>query len=123
MVDDVVDDATKLGKNPADQVLDKTITKEGIYEFKAATDKKYVGQSNNIARRLGEHIRSGKLKEDDLSTVESTEVLGGKLAREAAEQKRIDELGGIKELENKVNPIRPSRQHMMERVDDVMNVF
>jgi hypothetical protein len=43
------------------------------------------------------------------------EVLGGKTARAVAEQQRINELGGIKGLENEVNPIGPTRQHLMEK--------
>lgn len=42
-----------------------------------------------------------------------TPVEGGKTAREVAEQKRINELGGVTNLENKVNPIGPRRQHIM----------
>lgn len=60
-----------------------------------------------------EHARSGKLPEG--AEVTTREVLGGKTAREVAEQTRINELGGIKNLENKVNPIGPSRQHLMEK--------
>jgi hypothetical protein len=54
-----------------------------------------------------------KLLAKDLSTVKKTEVLGGKTAREIAEQLRINILGGIDKLENKVNPIGPARQHLL----------
>src|SRR5262249_1082063 len=60
--------------------------KEGIYEFKSASGKCYVGQSCDIPRRLEEHMRSGKLLPGDVGTVKTTEVLGGKTAREVAEQ-------------------------------------
>lgn len=83
----------------------------GIYEFIATTGKTYVGQSSNIFQRLGQHIASGKL--DPTSTVQTTEVLGGKVTREVAEQLRINELGGIQNLENVRNPIGPSRQHLL----------
>jgi len=85
----------------------------GIYEFTAASGKTYVGSSGDIAARLLQHLRSGKLLPEDLSTVSTTEVLGGKTAREIAEQLRIDELGGIKNLENIRNPIGPRRQHLL----------
>jgi RHS repeat-associated protein len=80
--------------------------REGIYEFTAHTGETYVGQSGNIAARLQQHIASGKLLPQNLGTVRITEVLGGRLAREVAEQLRIDELGGIGKLANLRNPIR-----------------
>lgn len=41
-----------------------------------------------------------------------------KVSREISEQHRVNELGGIKELENKVNPIGPKRQHLMDKPPD-----
>ncbi|MCP4035841.1 MAG: GIY-YIG nuclease family protein, partial [bacterium] len=76
---------------------------EGIYEFTGQSGKKYVGQSGDVPRRIGEHARSGKLPDEN--PVSTTGVPGGKTAREIAEQQRIDALGGIGNLENKVNPI------------------
>lgn len=46
-----------------------------------------------MARRLGDHVRAGRLGPLGEATV--TEVPGGRFARELAEQARIDELGGI----------------------------
>ncbi|MES1165653.1 MAG: RHS repeat-associated core domain-containing protein, partial [Verrucomicrobiota bacterium] len=89
-----------------------TPAKEGIYEFTGQSGKKYVGQSGNIPKRLQQHTRSGKLPKG--ASVTTKEVQGGKTAREIAEQKRIDELGGIGNLENKVNPIGPNRQHLLK---------
>jgi RHS repeat-associated protein len=84
---------------------------EGIYEFTAASGKTYVGQSGNIAARMEQHMASGKLL---LGTpVNTTEVLGGKTAREIAEQLRINELGGIRNLENIRNPIGANRQYLL----------
>jgi RHS repeat-associated protein len=88
----------------------KAVAKEGIYEFIAASGKKYVGQSGNIPRRLGEHARSGKLPEG--AEVVTRHVPGGKAARQVVEQRRIDELGGIGKLEYEVNPIGPGRRHL-----------
>jgi len=86
---------------------------EGIYEFTAGSGKTYVGQSGNIPVRIQQHLGSGKLPPANLPTVSTTEVLGGKTAREIVEQLRINELGGIKNLENIRNPIGPDRQHLL----------
>ena len=86
-------------------------TIEGIYEFTAASGKTYIGQSGNIPLRLQQHISSGKLLPG--TSVSTTEVLGGKLAREIAEQLQINKLGGIRFLENIRNPIGPSRIHLL----------
>lgn len=86
---------------------------QGIYEFAAVSGKTYVGQSGNISQRLLQHVRSGKLAAADMTSVSRTEVLGGKTAREIAEQRRINQLGGIINLENKVNPIGAARQHLL----------
>jgi len=86
---------------------------EGIYEFTAKSGKKYVGQSGNIPRRLAEHVRDGRLCPTELPNVARKHVPGGKTAREIAEQQRIDDLGGIKNLENKRNPIGPGRRGLM----------
>jgi hypothetical protein len=53
-----------------------------------------------------------KLLAKDIGTVCTRQVLGGKTAREIAEQIRIDELG-IESLENLRNPIGPGRLHLM----------
>lgn len=86
---------------------------EGIYEFTAASGKTYVGQSGNIFERIAQHLASGKLLPEDLSTLRTTEVLGGKTAREIAEQLRINGLGGIENLENIRNPIGVARQYLL----------
>gem|GEM_PF-6580773 len=87
------------------------LAKSGIYEFTAASGKTYVGQSKNIALRLQQHIKSGKLLQG--TPVKTTEVLGGKTAREIAEQLRINSLGGIRNLENLRNPIGSARQYLL----------
>jgi hypothetical protein len=48
-----------------------------------------------------------------ISTVRFTEVFGGKAAREAAEQVRILEKGGIKFLQNARNPIGAARGSLL----------
>ncbi|MEN6384742.1 MAG: RHS repeat-associated core domain-containing protein, partial [Phycisphaerales bacterium] len=88
---------------------------QGIYEFTSQSGKTYVGQSSNIPRRIAEHVNSGKLLANDLKTVKTTQVTGGKIAREIAEQTRIDRLGGVKNLENVRNAIGPARSNLMRR--------
>jgi RHS repeat-associated protein len=89
------------------------IANEGIYDFTAASGKTYVGQSGDIPARIDQHLASGKLLPGDASSVKTTEVLGGKTAREIAEQQRINQLGGVQNLENVRNPIGPARQNLM----------
>lgn len=64
--------------------------------------------------RLEQHIASGKLLPG--TSVRTTKVLGGKTAREIAEQLRINSLGGIKYLENIRNPIGPARQYLIPKI-------
>jgi hypothetical protein len=92
-----------------------TTVEEGIYEFTATSGRTYVGQSGRITERVAEHVQSGKLGAKEAGKVVRTEVRGGKTAREIAEQRRIDELGGVKSgnLENKKNPIGEARKHLM----------
>lgn len=91
----------------------------GIYEFVAASGKLYIGQSVNILRRLAEHVRSGKLLQEDINTFKYRIVKGLKANREVQEQIRINQEGGIKsgKLENIRDPIGPGRANLLE--DDI----
>lgn len=100
------DEAISLVKN-SDEIT------EGIYEFTATSGKTYVGQSKNIPKRLKQHMKSGKLQEGTVVT--KTEVTGGKTSREIQEQRRINSLGGVRNLENKINPIGPNRSHLLNQ--------
>jgi hypothetical protein len=94
--------------------------REGRYEFPDQTDQglPYVGQSGNMSKRLAQHENAGRLIP---GTEATTEVTGGKTAREIAEHKRIQELtGGIpasqsSRVANKVDPIGPRRRHLLGR--------
>jgi RHS repeat-associated protein len=89
---------------------------EGIYEFTTPEGNTYVGQSGNIPRRIQQHIGTGRLLPEDIGTVRTTEVLGGRTAREIAEQIRILELGGVENnpsLANIRNPIGPARGYLL----------
>jgi RHS repeat-associated protein len=75
------------------------LPKEGIYEFpdQKAGSIPYVGQSGDLPSRLGQHEAAGRLKP---GTEVTTEVSGGKTAREVAEHKRIQELTGGQKAKN-----------------------
>jgi hypothetical protein len=85
---------------------------EGIYVIDGA-EGTYVGQSGNIASRLAQHVGSGRFTQAEVDAAQRIEVLGGKTAREIAEQQKIDELGGIDNLLNQRNPIGPRRFGLM----------
>ncbi len=90
------------------------VATEGIYEFQDLLNpgQIYVGQSGNIPQRLQEHVRSGRL--GGVEDARTTQVSGGKFAREIAEQDRISELGGIQrggggQVSNRRNPVGEAR--------------
>lgn len=93
--------------------------KGGIYEFpdQKAGGTPYVGQSGDLASRLKKHESTGRLKP---GTEATTDVAGGKTAREIAEHKRIQEItGGVPAsksdaVSNKIDPIGPKRQHLLD---------
>jgi hypothetical protein len=92
---------------------ERGLANEGIYQFTASSGKTYVGQSGDIAARLERHIATGKLPASELPNISRTEVLGGRTTREVTEQLRINELGGVQNLENVRNPIGPARSHLI----------
>lgn len=115
VIDDAVDAGKQVVRN-ADDVADTGKRIEGVYEF-SEKGKTYVGQSGDVAGRVGQHLESGKLVPG--TTVTVTPVPGGKTAREVAEQKRINQLGGTanrpgSQTTNQRNPIGPKRQKRVE---------
>ena len=104
--------------NPCAQAV-PTVPKQGIYEFPdaAAAGKPYVGQSGNIPQRLQQHQQAGRLTEGTVPR--TTEIPGGKTAREIAEHQRIQELtGGVParhspNVANQRDPIGPNRRHLL----------
>ena len=96
-----------------------SVPREGIYEFSDAQSggKPYVGQSGNIPQRLKQHRGSGSLLPG--SRVQATKVQGGKVVREIAEQKRIQQLtGGVParhspNVANRRDPVGPNRRHLL----------
>ncbi|GAA3619405.1 DUF6531 domain-containing protein [Microlunatus ginsengisoli] len=103
---------TPSAPSPAPVTAPRSSVNEGIY-IVDSTDGVYVGQSNDIDRRLSEHVNAGKFTQDEVDKAARQEVLGGKTQREISEQTMIDRLGGKDELLNKVNPIGPKRVHLM----------
>jgi hypothetical protein len=95
-------------------------TTQGVYEFPDASSpgKTYVGQSGDVPRRLGEHEASGK--KDAATPAKTTEVQGGKTAREVTETKRIKELGGTssKEGSQTSNKRLPVSDKRMEKINN-----
>ncbi len=93
--------------------------KEGIYDFpdQQAPGQTYVGQSGNMPGRLSKHAQSGRLLP---GTEKTTAVPGGKVAREIAEHKRIQQItGGVParlspNVSNKRDPIGRSRTHLLD---------
>jgi hypothetical protein len=88
---------------------------QGVYEFADAANKgkTYVGQSGNMPRRLQEHGRAGRLAPGASAT--TTQVGGGRVPREVAEQGRINQLGGTRNVpgsrtSNIRNPVSKQRQ-------------
>ena len=75
----------------------------GVYEFVANSGRIYVGQSANVAVRLRFHRWTGRLPVE--SSVSFTPVAGGRTARRIAEQTRMNELGGVRRLDNRINAI------------------
>jgi hypothetical protein len=75
----------------------------------------YVGQSGNITRRLGEHVRTGKFTQAEVDAAQRFEVRGGKTKREIAEQLKLDSFGGKKapNVLNEVNPIGDRRLNLL----------
>ncbi len=96
------------------------VPKEGIYEGPDATapGKTYVGQSGDTPSRLGQHEASGNFPAG--TDVKTSEVTGGKTAREVAEHNRIQQLGGVRsqpgsQTSNIRNPIGKNRQHLLKK--------
>jgi hypothetical protein len=105
------------GVDEAEAAADVT---EGIYEVAMDDGTTYVGQSGDIDARLAQHVASGKISQESADNAVRTEVLGGKTAREVAEQTRINEItegNGASDprVANIRNPIGAARQHLMPR--------
>lgn len=108
---------------PAVEGAATTSVREGIYEGPDANapGRTYVGQSGNIPARLADHEASGKFPAG--TKITTTEVRGGKTAREVAEHNRIQDLGGVRSkpgsrTSNQRNPIGSKRAHLLNKKKD-----
>ncbi len=117
LIMDVGDGIRRVG-GQFDEVVQAVPNKpvnKGIYEFpdQKAGNKPYVGQSDDVPRRLGQHESAGRLTP---GTETTTPVPGGRTAREIAEHQRIQQLtGGQKAknspaVSNQRDPIGPNRR-------------
>jgi RHS repeat-associated protein len=91
------------------------LARAGIYVVRTVTGGRYVGQSARVGSRLAQHVRSGKITQAHARKAKVIRVRGGKARREVAEQRMINRLGGIRRLDNKVNPIGRNRQSLMRK--------
>jgi len=87
------------------------VAEEGVYIFDGKVGK-YIGSTCNKLRRKAEYLAAKKLPRKNIGTFQFTEVKGGKLAREIAEQQLIDQYG-LGNLENVRNAIGQARRHLM----------
>lgn len=97
------DIANDLGRGATKSDFKNLKGERGIYEFRGRSGLPYCGKSVNVARRLMEHVASGKLPAG--ATVRFTPVTGGAQALAKAEQACIDGHGGLAATENLVNAI------------------
>jgi RHS repeat-associated protein len=101
-------------------VAAKAEVKGGTYEFpdKKAGGTKYVGETDDFGRRLGQHEKSGRLEP---GTETRSPIDGDKTTREIAEHRRIQEItGGVPArksdaVSNKKDPIGSKRQHLLDK--------
>ncbi|MFE4194563.1 GIY-YIG nuclease family protein [Paenarthrobacter sp. NPDC056912] len=84
----------------------------GVYIIPTATQP-YVGQSNNIDRRLKEHGRSGNYTQEEVDDAQRIAVPGSKTDREIREMIEILKRGGKDNTRNKVNPLGPTRKDLL----------
>lgn len=82
----------------------------GIYIFTARSGRKYVGSSVNVSRRLGEHVRKGRVAKWDAERAQVYKMRGStRVQRRYREQQEINRRGGIKNLDNKVNAMSDTK--------------
>jgi hypothetical protein len=85
------------------------LVKPGVYVVRTLKGQRYVGQSGNMAVRLQQHVAAGKISAKAATRARVKHVPGGMLQRRIMEQRTINRLGGVRNLANLRNEIRPSR--------------
>ncbi|MDF2176841.1 hypothetical protein P2G88_01070 [Aliiglaciecola sp. CAU 1673] len=107
----------KYGLKKAMRFSIKDRTKiSGTYRFKEG-NQDYVGQSEDVMKRLQQHASKNKFKEGKAGTLSTNKVDGNKRDREIAEQSEIDTItngvGAKSDLvSNKINPVKRSDNGM-----------
>ena len=94
----------KAGCMVVEELVEDAFIKASVYVFSNGSGALYVGQTNDIARRLGEHVRvfgDGMIKIERIFNLEGF----SKTARRVFEQHVIDALGGRDVLLNKRNAV------------------
>jgi len=93
------------------EAIESTETVSGVYKFKEK-NRTYIGQSEDIAERLNQHLDDEKLEDENIDTVEIKEVEGDKLDREIEEQNEIENNRGVDggKISNKKNAISKKRK-------------
>ena len=79
----------------------------GVYLARTTNNAQYVGQSQQIATRLSQHVNKAKLTAGQTDDAVRIAVSGSKTSREVAEQRILNQLGGPNTpgVLNKVNPV------------------
>ncbi len=96
---------------------------DGVYDLGTSLGR-YVGQSNNIPRRILQHFsKGGKLFNTELKDAVFHSMPGStKLEREVYEQYLIDKVG-IKHLINARNPMGGRRELYDKMIENVINKY
>jgi len=91
--------------------VESTEKVSGVYKF-PEEERTYIGQSENIAERLNQHLADEKLNAQNIDDIEFKEVEGDKLDREIEEQREIKKSGGVKgkNISNVRNALSKKRQ-------------
>lgn len=106
----------------------------GIYKFTSSNGKQYIGKSIDVARRLKEHIRSGKLKKSNIGrvTVEKYDVSNRDLSTIEKAKIRTADIINRHGLANKQNApfsrgkekavraFNERKQKIKEKVSDIL---
>lgn len=106
-----VETASLISGRAATEAGSTGLVEEGIYIIRPAGELPYVDESGRMSARVAEHI--SRFGREAVDQAERIEVLGGRTARQIAEQQAIDELGGVRALSNIRNPIGLARTHLM----------
>jgi len=114
--------AVKAGCIVVEEAVESAIT-EGVYIIieNLKTGLPYVGQAKNVLKRLNQHVSKKISSLDKIVAVFNLEGFS-KHQREVFEQLVIDELGGIENLGNKVNPVGKKRYKKFEKAGKIFKI-